>query len=500
MSRPFTSLSCTVRASVAALLLAATSASFTASAPAAASTATLNKLQATAPSETIAAELRDRATRGESVAWDIVSELTTRIGPRPAGSAAERAAAEWSAQKLKALGFENVRIETFPLTAWVRGTERVEITAPSPQPVVATALGGSPPTPAGGIEGELVLFPTFDDLKAAPAGSLTGKIAMVTRPMPATQDGSSYGVAGAARREGPSEAARKGAIGYVLRSLATGGQRFGHAGGARYDGERVAVPSFALSEPDAQQIERLVKLGEKVRLRLSSTSTYVPNATSQNVIADIRGSERPNEVVLLGAHLDSWDLGTGAIDDAAGCAIIAGAAKLIAEAPRKPKRTVRVVFFGSEEVSQPGSGALLGGGSYPHARPSEIASHVLAGESDFGADRIYAFRMPEGALASPFGQTLTRVLAPISVVPSTNPPGDGGADVGPLEALGVPVFLLDQDGMKYFDLHHTANDTLDKIDPVSLSQNVAAWTSLVWLAADSDVDFRALREAAKLKR
>jgi carboxypeptidase Q len=496
MSRTFTRLSCTLAFSVA---LAGASSSFAASEPAGTSAAAASALTATAPSEAIAAELRDRAMRGESVAWDIVSELTTRIGPRPAGSAAERAAAEWSAQKLKALGFENVHIETFPMTAWMRGTERVEIIAPSPQPLVAAALGGSPPTPAGGIEGELVLFPTFEDLKAAAPGSLAGKIAMVTRPMPPTQDGSSYGVAGAARRDGPTEAARKGAIGYVLRSLATGGERFAHAGAARYDGERVAIPSFAVAEPDSQQIERLAKLGEKVRLRLSSTSSYVKNATSQNVIADIRGSERPNEIVLLGAHLDSWDLGTGAIDDAAGCAIIAGTAKLIAQAPRKPKRTVRIVFFGSEEVSQPDSGTLLGGGSYPNARKGEVPAHVLAGESDFGADRIYAFRLPEGALASPFGKTLTRVLAPIAVVPSSEPPGEGGADVGPLEALGVPVFLLDQDGMKYFDLHHTANDTLDKIDPRALSQNVAAWTSLVWLAADSDVDFRALRAAAPRK-
>src|SRR5262245_6090849 len=144
-------------------------------------------------SESIAAELRDKAMRGDSVAWDIVSELTTRIGPRPAGSPSERAAAEWSAKKLKALGFENVRIEPFPMTAWIRGTERVEITSPSPQPVVAGALGGSPATPAGGVEGELVLFATLDDLKAAMPGSLNGKIAMITRPMPVTQDGSGYG-------------------------------------------------------------------------------------------------------------------------------------------------------------------------------------------------------------------------------------------------------------------------------------------------------------------
>lgn len=442
-------------------------------------------------SESIAAELRDKAMRGESVAWDVVSELTTRIGPRPAGSPAERAAAEWSAKKLKSLGFENVRIEPFPMTAWVRGTEQAQITAPYPQPVVAAALGGSPATPAGGIEADLALFATLDDLKAAPPGSLAGKIAMITRQMPVTQDGSGYGASSPSRRDGPLEAARRGAVGFVIRSLATGGDRFAHAGAARYDGTRFPIPAFAVSEPDADQILRLAQLGEKVRLRLTSTASYVPNSISQNVVADIRGSERPGEVIVLGAHLDSWDLGTGAIDDAAGLAIITGAARLIGQAPRKPKRTVRVVYYGSEEVSQPGAIAL-GGESYPKAHEAEIASHVLAGESDFGADRVYSVSLPAGALASPFGATLVRVLAPIAVVPSTQPPGNGGSDTAPLAQLGVPIFLLNQDGTKYFDLHHTANDTLDKIDRAALSQNVAAWVSLVWLAADSDIDFRAL--------
>jgi len=446
-------------------------------------------------SETIAAQLRDRAMRGDTIAWDFVSELTTRIGPRPAGSATERAAAEWSAKKLKSLGFENVRIQSFPMTAWVRGTERVEIVAPSPQPIVAAALGGSPPTPAGGLEGELVLFATLEELKAAAPGSLTGKIAMVTRQMPPTQDGSAYGAINAIRRDGPTEAAHRGAIGYVLRSLATGGQRFAHAGATVYDGARVAIPSFAISESDSQQIERLAKLGETVRLRLSSTASYVPNATSQNVIGEIRGSEKPNEVLVLGAHLDSWDLGTGAIDDGAGIAIIAATAKLIAQAPRKPKRTVRVVFYGSEEVSQPGN-IPLGGQTYASEHASEVSSHVLAVESDFGADRIYSISFPDGALTSPFGATLLRVLAPISVVRSSQSPGSGGSDIAPLEKLGVPVFGLNQDGMKYFDYHHTANDTLDKIDPAALAQNVAAWTTLTWLAADSDVDFRAIRSSA----
>src|SRR5262245_7863455 len=170
-------------------------------------------------SESIAAGLRDKAMRGASVAWDFVSELTTRIGPRPAGSPSERAAAEWSAKKLKSLGFENVRIEPFPMTAWVRGTESAHITAPSPQPVVAGALGGSPATPADGIEGDLVLFATLDDLKAAAPGSLAGKIAMITRPMPAATDGSGYGASSPSRRDGPTEAAHRGAIGFVIRSL-----------------------------------------------------------------------------------------------------------------------------------------------------------------------------------------------------------------------------------------------------------------------------------------
>ncbi len=446
-------------------------------------------------SESIASDLRDKAMRGESVAWDFASELTTRIGPRPAGSPAERAAAEWSAKKLKSFGFENVRIEAFPMTAWIRGTERVEIIAPSPQPVVAAALGGSPPTPAGGLEGDIVMFATLEDLKAAAPGSLTGKIAMITRQMPPTQDGSGYGASSPSRRDGPNEAAHRGAIGFVIRSLATGGDRFAHAGAARYDGTRFSIPSFALSEPDADQILRLTQLGEKVRLRLTSTASYDPGATSQNVVADIRGSERPGEVIVLGAHLDSWDQGTGAIDDAAGLAIITGTARLIGQAPRKPKRTVRVVFYGSEEVSQPGA-IPLGGESYPKEHKAEVASHVLASESDFGADRIYSVSLPAGAFATPFGATLVRALAPIAVVPSEQPPGNGGADTAPLAQLGVPIFLLNQDGTKYFDVHHTANDTLDKIDRAALSQNVAAWTTLVWLAADSDIDFRSLAKPA----
>jgi Zn-dependent M28 family amino/carboxypeptidase len=440
--------------------------------------------------DAIAASLRDKALHGDPVAWDFVSELTTRFGPRPAGSASELAAARWAEKRLKALGFENVKLESFPITAWVRGAERAEIVGPSPQPMTAASLGGAPPTPAAGIEGEVVMFANLEALKAAPIGSLTGKIAMITFHMPRTQDGSGYGFAVAARALGPIEAAKRGAMGFIIRSVATGGHRFAHAGATRYEDGKVPIPAFAISEPDGDQIERLAALGEKVRVRLTSAATYVPRSSSYNVSGDIRGATRPNEVVVLGAHLDSWDLGTGAIDDAAGCAIITAAARLAREAPRKPQRTIRVVLYGSEEITQP-SDVLQGNRTYIESRKSEIASHVIAGESDFGADRVYSVSLPKGAFDSPFGKSLVAALAPIGVIPSEGTP-QGGSDVEPLGAAGVPLFDLNQDGSTYFDYHHTADDTLDKIEPAALSQNVAAWITVAWLAADSDVDFRTL--------
>ena len=442
-------------------------------------------------SETVAAQLRDAALAGHDIAYAWVSELISRFGPRPAGSVNERQAAEWAAARFKELGFENVHIESFPITAWVRGTESAQITAPLTQPLVVAALGESPPTPAAGLEGEVVIFASFDALKAAPAASLSGKIAMVARRMVRTQDGAGYGAAVDARIDGPGEAARRGAIAFVLRSVGTDNQRLAHTGTTRYVDGRVPVPAFALSGPDADQIERLAALGQAVRVRLYSSASYVQDAHSQNVIADVRGRERPQEVVLLGAHLDSWDQGTGAIDDGTGMAIITAAAKLIRDVAHRPRRTVRVVLFGSEEVAQPvAPGGAFGGHAYADSHKAELATHVLAGESDLGTDRVYCLGLPQAVLQGEFAKTAQRVLAPIGVLAAPRPPEDAGTDVGPTVEAGVPAFILNQDASRYFDIHHTANDTLDKIDREQLDQNVAAWAALVWLAADSDVDFR----------
>jgi acetylornithine deacetylase/succinyl-diaminopimelate desuccinylase-like protein len=397
---------------------------------------------------------------------------------------------------LKELGFDDVHIESFPVTAWVRGTESALIIAPSEQPLVIAALGESPPTPPAGLEGEVAIFQSFAALKAAPSGSLEGKIALVVRRMVRTQDEAGYGEAVLARADGPGEAARRGAIAFLVRSVGTDSHRLAHTGATRYVDGRVPVPSFALSNPDADQIERLAALGQRVRVRLFSGASYVPDAHSQNVIAEVRGRERPDEIVLLGAHLDSWDQGTGAIDDGAGTAIIVAAAKLIHDLPQRPRRTVRVVLFGSEEVTQPvPPRGAFGGHAYADAHKAELSRHVLAGESDTGTDRVYQLGLPPGAMEGEFGKAALRVLVPLGVLPASHPPKEAGTDVDPSIEAGVPPFTLDQDASRYFDIHHTPDDTLDKVDRKQLDQNVAAWAALVWLAADSDFDFRAAREA-----
>jgi carboxypeptidase Q len=442
-------------------------------------------------SESVAVELRDAAIAGHDIAYAWVSELTTRFGPRPAGSVNERQAAGWAAARLRALGFENVHIETFPLVGWVRGTESGELLTPAVQPLALAALGESPPTPSGGLEGEVVIFPTFEDLKAAPPRSLTGRIAMVALRTVRTQDGSGYSFAVTARADGPQEAARRGAIAFLVRSVGTDDHRLAHAGTTRYVDGRVPIPAFALSNPDADQLERVAALGQTVRVRLFSSASYVPGARSQNVIADVRGRERPQEVVLLGAHLDSWDQGTGAIDDGTGTAIITAAAKLIRDLPARPRRTVRVVLFGSEEVAQPGPpDSASGGHAYAGNHRAELANHVLTGESDLGTDRVYRLALPQAVSGSEFARMALRVLTPIGVLLDPRPPEEAGTDVGPAVEAGVPAFLLSQDATRYFDIHHTPDDTLDKVDRSQLDQNVAAWAALVWLAADSDVDFR----------
>lgn len=302
--------------------------------------------------ETTAAGLRDKALTG-SQAYPLLESLTTEVGQRLAATEAEHRAALWAVAKMKALGFQNVHIEPFPMPVWTRGEERAEATAPFEQKLAVTALGRSVATPPEGIEAEVALFKTYDDLLAQPEGALKGKIAVVTQPMVRAQDGEGYGALVRMRVAGPSEAAKRGAVAYLIRSLATDDRRAPHTGGVDYDPGVARIPAGALAVPDAEWLDRLTARGQAVRLKLVLTPKLAPGGQSETVVGEIVGRERPDEIVLIGGHLDSWDLGQGAIDDGAGVAATMAAAKLIADLPQHPRRTLRVALFGAEEVGRP---------------------------------------------------------------------------------------------------------------------------------------------------
>ena len=419
------------------------------------------------------AALRDAALQDE-VAWDIVEGLTTEIGPRLAGTPDEARARVWGKAKLEALGFANVRIEPYRMKVWVRGAEEAEVIAPFPQKLHVTALGNSGSTGANGLTAEVVYFPTLADLQAAPDGSLKGKIAFVSHAMHATQDGSSYGPFGQARRIGPAVAAKKGAAAIVIRSIGTDHSRGPHAGGTNFP-DVAPIPAGALSVPDAEQLERILKRGQPVRLKLLLTPRQIGERESGNVIAEVPGTDPSAGIIVVGGHLDSWDLGTGALDDAAGVAITAAAAKRIMDAGR-PRRTIRVIWFGAEEVGG------FGGEAYAKAHAGD--PHVLAAESDFGADRVWKFDTNLPAAAKPAADRLARLVEPLGITRGDAKAGSG-SDVGPLFRQGASAIDLNQSGTRYFDLHHTPDDTLDKIDPAQLRQNVAAWTAMLGVMANA---------------
>jgi acetylornithine deacetylase/succinyl-diaminopimelate desuccinylase-like protein len=431
------------------------------------------------PEETATALRRNALTNQSTM--DIITSLTTEVGPRLAGTDAEKRAAEWAKKLFEKHGFDKVWIENFPLSnGWVRGVEKAEVTSPSPQPLVVTALGGSVATPPEGIEAEIALFKTFSDLQAAPEGSLKGKIAVVTQPM----GRGGYGTSSRFRTTGPVEAAKKGAIAYLLRSLGTDSKRMPHTGATTYVDGTPKIPGAALSVPDAEQLDRLVALGKPVRIRLVLTPRDLGPVTSQNVVADLRGREKPDEIVLLGAHLDSWDLGTGALDDGAGVAIIASAAQLISELPQRPGRTIRVVLFGSEEIG------LFGGKAYADAHKSELDKFIVVAEPDSGQGPVQRFRTGVANPADPSLDVIRRVLAPLGITEGDNT-ARGSSDTGSLSDAGVPAASLDLDGADYFDYHHTPDDTLDKIKPERINQSAAAYAVFSYLAAEMGGNYRA---------
>ena len=414
-------------------------------------------------------------TEGKGVAWDITADLTTEVGPRLAGTDREAAARDWAVARLKKLGFQNVRVEPFTIPGWVRGAEAATLTAPYPQPMHITALGYSAPTPAGGLTAPLVYFPTLDALKAAPDGSLAGKIAFIDHAMKATQDGSAYGPFGQARRVGPAIAAGKGAVGVVIRSIGTDLHRNPHTGATGWPDGAKPIPAGAVSLPDADLVARIARSGKPMTINLVLEGRAVGPLPSGNVVAELPGRNPALPPILVACHLDSWDLGTGAFDDAAGCGIVTDAA-LRAQAGTKPLRTIRVLWAGSEEIG------VFGGRAYGEAHAAE--PHALAMESDFGADKVWRVQFNLSAANASLADRISAALAPLGIHRGNDKAG-GGADIGAIAAKSKSgVIDLDQDGTRYFDLHHTPDDTLDKVDPAQLEQNVQAWATVLGIVAN----------------
>ncbi len=362
----------------------------------------------TADDLAVAERLRQRGL-ADTNAYTLVESLVSEIGARPAGSANDARAVDWALAQMRRLGFANVRAEPLAFRVWRRGAESARLIAPWPHPLVVAALGNSVATPPEGLEAELAYYPDLAALVADTSERARGRIAFVDQRMGRSQDGSGYGQAVMARINGAIEASRRGALALLIRSIGTDRDRFAHTGSMRYDPLLPKIPAAAVSVPDASLIARLQARGQPLRLRLLLQAQVV-DATSANVIAEVPGADLTDEVVLLGAHLDSWDVGQGAVDDAAGVGIVVAAAKLLLDAGRRPRRTVRVVLFANEENGFDGARAY--GDRY------RGTVHQLVGESDFGAGVPWRLRSrvrPEGLSAI---DAMSQLLAPLASPPA----------------------------------------------------------------------------------
>jgi carboxypeptidase Q len=411
----------------------------------------------------------------DGVAYARVADLSDSIGPRLSGSPGAEAAVKWALQRFREDGVE-VRTEPVKVPHWVRGEERAEVLPArgrAGHPLAITALGGSPGTAAGGITGEVIEVRSIAEVQAL-GDKARGKIVFFNHNMSTAGGKTGYGELSPLRNHGPAEAAKIGAVAALVRSLATASLRDPHTGATTFD-DGAKIPAAAISVEDAELLHRLLQRGP-VQVRLGLGCRTLPDVDSANVVADVRGREKPDEIVLLGAHLDSWDLAQGATDDGAGVAIVMEAGRLIAQLPQHPRRTIRVVLFMNEE------NGLAGGKAYAQAHASEAQRHVAALESDAGAGRPVSIGLHAGdgaqALLAPW-------LAPLDTLGAADFGGEaGGADIGPLGAYHVPFVGVQQDVSRYFDYHHSAADTLDKIRPTELAQTAAAVTWVAYALAE----------------
>ncbi|HKO58299.1 MAG TPA: M20/M25/M40 family metallo-hydrolase [Thermoanaerobaculia bacterium] len=411
-------------------------------------------------------------------AYDTLAHLTDNIGARLSGSRGAELAVKWATQQFKAWGID-VRNEPVKVPHWVRGVERATLVSHNDQRIVLTALGGSVATPAAGITADLIEVANYDELKAL-GTKVKGKIVVYDNPMDMdmVRNGrafDAYREAVEYRGRGASRAAEYGAVAALIRSVGSASLRTPHTGSLRYDEKLPRIPAAAMTMEDSMLVHRLLAKGERVRMHLTLTPKTLPDVQSANVVAEIRGTERPEEIVLIGAHLDSWDLGTGAIDDGSGVAMVMETMRLMKELGLKPRRTIRAVLFMNEE------NGLRGGRAYFAAHKNE--KHVAAIETDAGAAAPTGFRtsLKGDALAELEGRT--KVLGRVGAHKFESTP-ETGADTSFLVEAGVPGYGFVPDARHYFDYHHTPADTLDKVDPKELAQDTAAIAALAWLLAE----------------
>jgi carboxypeptidase Q len=425
--------------------------------------------------QSLADQYREQASRiiaralKDSAAWNRVATLTETFGHRFSGSESLERAIDWTLAEMKKDGLDAVRGEPAMVPRWVRGAESIELMAPRRQVLPMLGLGGSIATPPAGITADVMVVTSYDDLRAR-AAEARGKIVLFNVPF------TNYGQTVAYRSGGAVAAARAGAVASIIRSVTPYSMRTPHTGGMAYNDSVTKIPHAAITPDDADMIARMISRGQKVTVKLMMSARMMPDAPSRNVVAELRGATNPDEVVVMGGHIDSWDVGRGAMDDAGGVVVAWEAIRVLKELGLRPRRTIRVVGWTNEE------NGLRGGNAYRDAHRAELDKHVAAIESDGGVFKPLGFGFTGSDSAYALVRQIGTLLAGIGA--GDIPKGGGGADIGPIMALGVPGLGLNVDGTKYFWYHHTDADTVDKLDQREVALCVATMAVMAYVLAD----------------
>jgi carboxypeptidase Q len=416
-----------------------------------------------------AARLIGEAT-GDTFAWSRLSVLTDSIGNRLSGSPQLERAIEWSVAEMRRDGLENVHTEKVMVPRWVRGSESAEIVEPAQHPMVMLGLGNSIGTRPDGVQADVLTVHSFNDLEAA-GPQAKGKIVFFNVPYTAYEETVTY------RSDGPSRAARLGAAAVLVRAIGPPGLRTPHTGALQYASDAPRIPAAAITTEDADRLQRIAARGGRVVVRLKMDAHFEPDAESANVVGELRGREKPEEVVVVGGHIDSWDVGAGASDDGGGCVVTWEALRIMKKLNLRPRRTVRVVLWTNEENGS------RGGNAYRDQHRAELANHVMMLESDNGVFRPLGFGFSGGETARQKLKAIASLLRGVGA--DAIVPGGGGADINPsTREARIPGLALAVDESKYFLIHHTPADTVDKIDAVEMAKCAAAIAVMTYVVAD----------------